>query len=134
MDIKRRRVVISFDWPPALWRWFRCWIYCRFIWRRPRYEPARWNDANGIQYNNNCYNYACDIQTGTYAQPGQATGNHYTALICPAVTSGAASDGLQPHSCDAGCARCCHLVALVMAPGYDFHWYRRDDNGLWSHK
>ncbi|MBV9102244.1 MAG: hypothetical protein JO060_01570 [Candidatus Eremiobacteraeota bacterium] len=21
-----------------------------------------------------------------------------------------------------------------MAPGYDFHWYRRDRDGTWSHK
>ena len=28
----------------------------------------------------------------------------------------------------------CHKVALVVAPGLDFHWYRLDDNGKWSHK
>src|SRR5205085_1505144 len=27
-----------------------------------------------------------------------------------------------------------YLVALVIAPGVDFHWYRQDDNGKWSHK
>jgi hypothetical protein len=41
----------------------------------PEYNPAAWNDNNGIQFNNNCYNYGCDIQTGTYAQPGRASGN-----------------------------------------------------------
>ena len=41
----------------------------------PRYEPSAWNDANGIQFNNNCYNYGCDLQTGTYAQPGRASGD-----------------------------------------------------------
>jgi len=35
----------------------------------PRYEPGAWNDNDGAQLNNNCYNYGCDIQTGTYAQP-----------------------------------------------------------------
>lgn len=25
-------------------------------------------------------------------------------------------------------------AALVVGPGIDFHWYRRDDNGFWSHK
>jgi hypothetical protein len=25
-------------------------------------------------------------------------------------------------------------VALVVAPGWDYHWYRRDENGRWSHK
>jgi hypothetical protein len=27
-----------------------------------------------------------------------------------------------------------HLVALVIAPGSDFHWYRKGRNGYWTHK
>jgi hypothetical protein len=27
-----------------------------------------------------------------------------------------------------------YLVALVSAPGEDYHWYRQDSNGLWSQK
>ncbi len=27
-----------------------------------------------------------------------------------------------------------HLVALVIAPGWDFPWYRKGRNGLWTHK
>lgn len=23
----------------------------------PEYEPSAWNDGNGIEHNNNCYNY-----------------------------------------------------------------------------
>jgi hypothetical protein len=114
----------------GLWRW----IYCRFLWRPPSYTPGNWNDADGIQFSNNCYNYACDHQTGTFAQPGRATGQQYASLTCPDVTVGARSDGLTDQSCDAGCGRCCHKVALVVAPGWDFHWYRLDDNGRWSHK
>ena len=102
----------------------------------PKYEPAVWNDNNGIQFNNNCYNYACNMRTGTYAQPGLASGNLYNSLDCLEVGQGAESDGLVPIDCDRGCGcrECCHLVALVMAPGYDFHWYRRDRDGRWSHK
>lgn len=33
---------------------------------------SEWNDKNGIQLFNNCYNYACNILTGTFAQPGRA--------------------------------------------------------------
>jgi hypothetical protein len=32
------------------------------------------------------------------------------------------------------CIGCTHIVALVVSPGEDFHWYRRDVNGYWSHK
>ena len=104
------------------------------------YEPSVWNDNNGIQWNNNCYNYACNMQTGTFAQPGRATGNMYGLPIdCPGVDKGARSDGLRPIDCDRGCGcrDCCHQVALVVAPGAsfnDFHWYRLDRNGRWSHK
>jgi hypothetical protein len=102
----------------------------------PDYQPAQWNDADGIQYNNNCYNYACDLQTGTFAQPGRASGNMYAALDCVEVGDGAVSDGLRPVDCDRGCGcrECCHKVALVIWPGRDFHWYRLDRTGRWSHK
>jgi hypothetical protein len=102
----------------------------------PQYNPAAWNDANGIQYNNNCYNYACDIPTGTFAQPGRATGNQYTTLDCTQVGSGAQSDGLVSVDCNGGCGcrDCCHQIALVIWPGVDFHWYRKDRDGRWSHK
>lgn len=102
----------------------------------PRYDPATWNDADGIQYHNNCYNYACDIQTGTFAQPGQASGNMYNNIDCKEVGDGAVSDGLTPVDCDEGCGcrECCHQVALVIWPGVDFHWYRKDRDGRWSHK
>ncbi len=102
----------------------------------PEYNPTPWNDANGVQYNNNCYNYACNTPTGTFAQPGRASGNMYNSLICSEVENGAQSDGLAPVDCDLGCGcrYCCYIVALVVAPGYDYHWYRKDRNGTWSHK
>jgi hypothetical protein len=102
----------------------------------PDYQPAQWNDANGIQYNNNCYNYACELQTGTFAQPGRASGSMYAAFDCSDVGNGAVSDGLRAVSCDRGCGcrECCHQAALVIWPGVDFHWYRLDRTGRWSHK
>jgi hypothetical protein len=105
----------------------------------PMYQPAAWNDGNGIQLNNNCYNYGCDIQTGTYAQPGRAHGITVTQSDlndCTKVRQGAIADGLKPVECDAGCGcdECQHQVALVVSPGWDYHWYRKDRDGRWSHK
>jgi len=122
-----------------MWDWLRRLLEIVAQWIQrciPRYEPAVWNDANGIQYNNNCYNYGCNIQTGTFAQPGRGTGHMYSSIDCTQVGAGAVSDGLVGTDCDqgCGCAKCCHQVALVIAPGWDFHWYRRDSNGHWSHK
>src|SRR3972149_10202321 len=71
----------------------------------PEYKPNAWNDDNGIQHNNNCYNYGCDIQTNTYAQPGEAHGITlpYYNGTCSEVTAGATADGLVTVNCDEGC-------------------------------
>jgi hypothetical protein len=105
----------------------------------PEYQPANWNDGNGIQYNNNCYNYGCDMRTDTYAQPGRAHGITVTQSDlqdCVKVKQGATADGLKPVDCDTGCGcdECQHQVALVVSPGWDYHWYRKDRDGRWSHK
>jgi hypothetical protein len=105
----------------------------------PKYEPGVWNDDFEVQSNNNCYNYGCDIQTNTYAQPGAAHGIFLTQadMNCTAVTDGAIADGLVPVDCDegCGCAECRHQVALVISPTKpDYHWYRKDRDGNWTHK
>lgn len=100
----------------------------------PAYAPAGWNDGGTVQGNNNCYNYATDLRTDTFAQPGRAAGASIT-MDCVSVDAGARADGLQAGSCDAGgCTECCHQVALVIWPGVDFHWYRKAEDGTWSHK
>lgn len=108
----------------------------------PEYEPAAWNDGGPIQHWNNCYNYACDLPTGTYAQPGRAAGSMYASIDCVEVGKGAQADGLTSTNCaeGCGCSECCHLVALAIWPqphafdNVDYHWYRRDRDGKWSHK
>lgn len=102
----------------------------------PDYDPAPWNDNNGVQFYNNCYNYACNTVTGTFAQPGRASGNMYSDISCNEVSDGAVSDGLVTVDCDTGCGckDCCYIVALAVAPDWDYHWYRKDRDGKWSHK
>lgn len=124
-------------------RWFWCFIRCWLFYKPPTYDPAKWNTDPNVQGCNNCYNYACDIETDNFAQPGYATGHEYSyPPDCPGVTNGALSDGLTAGPSATGgatdpCGRCSHKVALVIAPGpdfFDFHWYRLDDSGMWSHK
>lgn len=125
----------------AFARRITCWLLCLLFNRKPKYEPHRWNEpfqpgvSYGHQFENNCYNYACNRATDSYAQPGYASGNWATVMECRPVTAGAVSDGLvtRPDGVQAA-GNCAHTVALVMAPGYDYHWYRLDDNGMWSHK
>jgi hypothetical protein len=101
----------------------------------PVYNPAIWNTP-AVQPHNNCYNYANNQITNTFAQPGRATGHMYTALTCPAVQHAAQSDGLVPHANfnDPLAAGHGWYVALVIWPNVDYHWYRQDKSGCWSHK
>lgn len=101
----------------------------------PLYEPGWWNDAGQKQYNNNCYNYATNYRTDTFAQPGRADGAMYTALDCASVRPAAIADDLiAAPGANNKCPKEGHLVALVIWPGVDFHWYRKGRNGYWSHK
>lgn len=100
----------------------------------PLYEPQWWN-VPAIQPYNNCYNYACDTRTNSFAQPGRAAGSQYTALTCAAVGPAAEKDALiGAPSAENKCPEQGHLVALVIWPGNDFHWYRKGQDGYWSHK
>ena len=75
---------------------------------------------------NNCYNYGCDYRTDTYAQPGKAAGAMYSALTCASVFPAAVADKLiDKPGANNKCPPEGHLVALVIAPGWDFHWYRK---------
>lgn len=105
----------------------------------PVYNPAIWNTP-AVQPHNNCYNYANNRITNTFAQPGRATGHMYTQLkTCTgvgAVEPAAVSDGLVASANFSGhlAARHGWYVALVLWPNVDYHWYRQDKVGCWSHK
>jgi hypothetical protein len=146
--VKRRweEIVQTLGWPLAkflreLAKTFMCRIQC-LLFGKPKYEPDRWNDPYtagydyGHQWNNNCYNYGCNDATDTFAQPGYAaTGVTNWTMACPEVSAGAIADGLVARPAGTPAAeRCCHTAALVISPGNDYHWYRLDANGMWSHK
>jgi hypothetical protein len=105
----------------------------------PAYTPATWNTP-AVQPHNNCYNYANNRITNTFAQPGRATGHMYTQLTACAgkgsVEAGAVSDGLVASPNFSGHLAAGHgwYVAVVLWPGVDYHWYRQDKTGCWSHK
>lgn len=94
------------------------------------YNPGFWNNDWYVQYNNNCYNYAMNWLTNTFAQPGRISG--YTLPYpptCANVDIGASKDG-----CTIACKGTVKRVALVIWPGWDYHWYRKHSNGFWGHK
>jgi hypothetical protein len=128
---RERLVLVRRKWPIELIP-FPWWLNpCRCA---PVYEPWWWN-VPARQPSNNCYNYATNYRTDTFAQPGLAAGAMYTALTCASVQPAAVADQLvAAPAADNHCPTNGHLVALVIWPGVDFHWYRKDRNGAWSHK
>jgi len=108
-----------------------------FIERAP-YNPGFWNNDATIRSTNNCYNYASNKRTNTFAQPGRGCGQMYTAITCSEVARGALCDGLHVrYSCFPDSEAPRYVVALVVAPGpgfVDFHWYRWMQEGFWGHK
>lgn len=125
------RAVDLAGWP--WWRWYPLpWLNpCGCA---PLYEPTWWN-VPSLQPVNNCYNYASNYRSDSFAQPGRAAGAEFTSYSCASVLAGAVADDLIDSSdADNQCPSYGHLVALVMAPGWDFHWYRKGPDGSWSHK
>lgn len=107
----------------------------------PLYEPQWWNDGGQKQLHNNCYNYSTDYRTDSFriisggGQPGAAAGSIYSTITGAAVKAAAVKDDLiDSPAADNKCPGQGHLAALVIAPGWDFHWYRKGRNGRWSHK
>jgi hypothetical protein len=123
-ELREKIVVGKSKWPPP-------YNPCKCA---PIYEPEWWN-VPAIQPNNNCYNYATNYRTEPRAQPGRAAGAMYTSLTCSSVKAAAVKDDLidSPASGNA-CPAKGHLVALVIWPNGDYHWYRKGQNGYWSHK
>ena len=108
----------------------------------PVYEPERWN-TSAVSDSNNCYSYAMNDPDG-HPVPGKPQpGEHAGFGIDQAAVNGdgsgvalaALADGLIPAPPAYPSQKDGHyLVALVLDPGQDYHWYRQDNDGHWSHK
>lgn len=105
---------------------------------QPAFTPSYWNVGGSRQYNNNCYNYANNKATNTFAQPGRASVGTAGSMTCAAVRAAAIGDGLEPIS-DYPSWPLDFKKGVALVTGYvgstpDYHWYRLDSNGTWSHK
>lgn len=125
------------------------------------YEPDSWNktvisqsllSTKYLKDKTNCYSYAVNAQINPttnsfeYMQPGQTIGvdityddllntNYIISLIKnDASTLGFVFEIINDNeACPAGC----YKVALFIddqSPIYDYHWYRQNSDGTWSHK
>lgn len=118
------------------------------------YDPDRYNRHRGIQESHNCFAYAfdyiylpenvkgctkenCNLST---PQPGRASGYPSWSKVkgkrCPDVVARIMGDvpGIRPSNFTARCPKGMRKIAPVVDPDQDYHFYRQDSNGYWSHK
>lgn len=122
------------------------------------YNPSIWNtnaSPSNIQENTNCYSYALNCVknafTNQYAfmQPGQGINNaintsnieyycnHLSEFIALILgDSDAYNFEFQLIDKNTPCTYDCYKVAFTIStqPYYDYHWYRQNSDGYWSHK
>jgi hypothetical protein len=100
-----------------------------------KFNPNFWNADANVRYSNNCYNYGRNWKTNTFAQPGRFSGQMAANMTCPEVKAAAMRDGLHKRcDCLPQSEYPRRLMALVVAPGVDYHWYRKQKDGFWGHK
>jgi len=104
------------------------------------YDPSRWN-TTGIQEYNNCYAYAMNkMEWGRKRKPHpghenniETTRNDFT---CDKMNEYLMKDypGVYKTDFDTPCKCNYYKAYLAVDPKNDFHLYRQDSDGHWSHK
>lgn len=108
-----------------------------------------------MQETHNCYSYGANVLDPNqlvqcldkpncelrYHQPGGTKGmakrlEQASARSCPSVENLMTMDipDIKRTTFKARCARGSSKIALVVHPGEDYHFYRQDADGMWSHK
>jgi hypothetical protein len=119
----------------------------------PPYIPGAYNDTKITKDNHNCFAYAFNIRedlsekcagkkdcTLSFHQPGMKKGfrrfREVKKIQCPDLLARLYSDvdGLTETSFQEKCPVGTSKIALVIDPKNDYHFYRQDRGGLWSHK
>jgi hypothetical protein len=89
-----------------------------------------WNGSAYMPYNN-CYNFASNRRTNSFAYPGRYSGHPFSGEPdCSKVANAIVYDGWR-NNCQ---YRDNLSICLVIWAGYDFHFYRKCSNGIWCHK
>lgn len=107
------------------------------------YQPSVWNGT--LKSQTNCYSYAInnqDNRSGTKGlQPGSLSGQTvpsalYTSLAMPDIIKNDASGRFTFKSVDYNtkCSAGTYKIALVLDELKDYHFYRQNPDGTWSHK
>lgn len=103
---------------------------------RPAYDPGAWMSVMG---ETNCYSYALNIQDHGIARPGQILWSKDAPLELSAfrrenITERLLADGLVKIASPDLAPECSQIMAAFLLAGDDYHFYRLDVDGGWSHK
>jgi hypothetical protein len=109
-----------------------------------KYSPKYWNDNKNIKNNNNCYSYAVNYKNKKYGkpQPGYfAKFNHIQnkQYKCVSFFKRILNDipSVYLTSFKQKCKNGFHKAFFAIDSNkneHDYHFYRQDNNQLWSHK
>lgn len=105
-------------------------------------QPGDWSRLS------NCYCYALDVFKGSWCQPGAAAGValEQTSMTCAQLKKAVLADGAKEitrQQALSGQPTSGHYIAAFLRPQSscnfarcmpDFHFLRKDSNGLWSGK
>lgn len=122
----------------------------------PPLNPDRYNKDPVIQDRHNCWDYSMDVIDPVqinqcvgegpecepmFHQPGGTKGlsnelQRAEGRTCPVVARLMQEDvpELQQTTFKRKCPLGSSKIALVVHPGEDYHFYRQDPDGFWSHK
>lgn len=123
----------------------------------PRYDPGRYNNDPAVYKSHNCYSYGmnvidmslvnfCRKNNGEncrshFHQPGALNGDRFalntvSRRTCPVVEKLMKADVPQISKTQfyGTCPKGMSKIALVVDKGEDYHYYRQDADGMWSHK
>ena len=117
----------------------------------PKFQPDLYNNYNGIKEAQNCFAYAFDYKRLPkkctkdscpipFPQPGRASGYPRWSKVkgkrCPDLLGRLLGDvpSLKMSSFEERCPNKYSKIAYVVDEDEDYHFYRQDSNGYWSHK
>ncbi|MBQ7189824.1 MAG: hypothetical protein IJR99_10455 [Kiritimatiellae bacterium] len=96
--------------------------------------PA-WSPYLEIPTKGNCWRYACNDPAVNGEQARVNPPETPPNIDCKSIMRGVTDiSGAQTGEKEKPCPKCHYKVLLVTRPHYDYHWYRQDDDGRWSHK
>jgi len=111
----------------------------------PPYEPSKWNNRENIRQNHNCYSYVLNTiaggregkpQPGYFSGFGPLTDKDYN---CETFYQRLRKDipSMYLTTFDQECHPGFYKGFIALDPkkeDQDYHFYRQDDSGMWSHK